>query len=49
MLSKIPPAYSKLVKGVGINYFFPEWIKKGLDNILGTLLSMGSLLVIWCL
>jgi hypothetical protein len=46
MLTKIPPAYSKLVKGVNTcmykNTLFPEWIKKELDKILSNLPLMGS-------
>jgi hypothetical protein len=40
---KDTPAYPNLSKGfIGINYLFPEWIKKELDKILGTLHPMGS-------
>jgi hypothetical protein len=27
---------------IGINYIFPEWLKKELDKIMGTLHPMGS-------
>jgi hypothetical protein len=30
MFIKIPPPYLKLLMGlIGINYLFPEWIRKG--------------------
>jgi hypothetical protein len=41
----MPPAYPNLSRGrgvKGINYLFPEWIKKELDKIFGTLHHMGS-------
>jgi hypothetical protein len=45
-LTKIPPHIQNSHRGlISINYLFPEWIKKGLDKILGTLHPMGSLYV----
>jgi hypothetical protein len=42
LLRYLPHTLNSRSGFIGINYLFPEWIKKGLDKILGTLHAMGN-------